>query len=143
MIAQRIISLLLIAAFISACNTQQQDEQQGKIVEKVVTIQKAPEISATVATSKEQNATAKQKPAMKLSIKNMVIDESAHNEDFLQSSIESDDKANTLFESTQTNKKEPKINVSGKLFTDEVQLENKEYLQAVDGVQINIGGEFN
>ena len=143
MIAQRTLCLCLITIFVSACNTQQQDQQQVEIVEKIATVQKVPEISATVETSKQQSAVVQKRPAMKLSINNMVIDEPAHNEDFLQPSNDSGDKVNTLFDSTQRNKKEPKINLSGKLFTDEVQLENKEYLQAVDGVQINIGGEFN
>jgi len=139
MIARRTLSLCLITIFVSACNTQQQDEA----VEKVVSKQKVPEVSAAVETVKEPTAIALKRPAMKLSIKNMTIDEPAHNEDFLQTSIESGDTDNSLFSSARSKKVEPKINLSGKLFTDEARLENREYLQAVDGVQINIGGEFN
>lgn len=37
---------------------------------------------------------------------------------------------------------EPKIKLSGKVFTDDAKLEEKDYLSSVEGAQINIEGKL-
>jgi len=80
---------------------------------------------------------------MNLSLDNMHIDHHINDDNLLNTGTEPTEQNNTLFETLSKNKAEPKINLSGKLFTDEDKVENKEYLKSVDGMQINIEGSFN
>jgi len=130
----RILSICLICLSVAACNTQEQ-AVHVQITDKIKT---APEKTAT-----QKPTTVKARPAINLSIDDMHIDHHIDDDNFLNTGKEPTKKNNTLFEILGKNQIERKINLSGKLLTDEDKVENKEYLESVDGVQINIEGSFN
>jgi hypothetical protein len=139
MIHSRILSTLLICSFVAACNPQEQTAP----VKKTTEINTAPEKAAPEKIAKQKTTTIKNRPVMNLSLDNMHIDHHINDDNLLNTGTEPTEQNNTLFETLSKNKAEPKINLSGKLFTDEDKVENKEYLKSVDGVQINIEGSFN
>ena len=47
-----------------------------------------------------------------------------------------------LFAILNKDQKESDVNVSGKLLTNEEKIDNKEYLDSIEGLQINIEGSF-
>lgn len=155
MIHSRIFSLSLFCLFVAACNTQEQAaavKQTADIkttpekiapVKKTIEIKTVPEKKAPEIIAKQKTTTIKTRPAINLSIDNMHVDHHIDNDNFLNTGTEPNENNNSLFKTLSKNKIEPKINLSGKLFTDEDKLENKEYLKSVDGVQINIEGSFN
>jgi hypothetical protein len=87
-------------------------------------------------------STLKKRHPMKLSI-DLPVDSQVKNKNFLSAGSEPTEGSNSLFRSPQKNNADPGINLSGKVFTDDNKLENKDYLNSVDGVQINIKGSFN
>jgi len=133
MINSKIFSICLIFLFVAACNTQEQTAPV-KITTEIKTV---PERAAPEKITKEKATTLKSRPAMNLSIDNMHIDH------FLNTGKVPTEENNTLFETLSKNQIEPRINLSGKLLTDEDKVEDKEYLESVNGVQINIEGNFN
>ncbi len=135
----RILSIFLICLFVAGCDTQEQTAPLKKTTE----IKTAPEKAAPEKTAKQKTTTMKNRPVMNLSIDNMHIDDHINDDNLLNPGTEQTEKNNTLFETLSKNKMEPKVNLSGKLYTDEDKVENKEYLKSVDGVQINIEGNFN
>ena len=134
MIHSRILSACFICLFIAACNTQEQTAPAKKTTE----IKIAPE-----TTAKQKTTTMKARPAMNLSINNIPIEHQINDDNFLNTGKVPTEKNNALFKTLSKNQIEPKINLSGKLLTDEDKVENKEYIESVNGVQINIEGNFN
>ena len=80
---------------------------------------------------------------MKLSIDNMPVQHQVNNDNFLNTDKESTKNNNILFKKLSKNQIEPRINLSGNLITDKDKVANKEYLDSVEGMQINIEGSFN
>ena len=134
MIHYRILSACFICLFITACDTQEYPAP-AKIITEIKT---APE-----KTTKQKTATIKTRPALNLSIDNIPIDYQSSDDNFLNTDKVTTEKNSNLFETLNKNKNEPNMNLSGKLLTDEDKLENKEYFESVDGVQINIEGKFD
>ena len=134
MIHYRILSACFICLFIAACDTQEHPAPVKIITE----IKTAPE-----KTAKQKTATIKTRPAFNLSIDNIPIDHQRNNDNIFNEDKESKEKTTALFETLSKNQIEPNINLSGKLLTDENKLENKEYFESVDGLQINIEGNFD
>ena len=80
---------------------------------------------------------------MNLSIDNMPVQHQVNDGNFLNTGNQPTEKNTTLFETLSKSRIEKKINLSGKLLTDEEKIENKAYLDSVEGMQINIEGSFN
>lgn len=80
---------------------------------------------------------------MNLSIDNMPVQHQVNNDNFLNTDKESTENNNILFKKLSKNQIEPGINLSGNLITDKDKVANKEYLDSVEGMQINIEGSFN
>ncbi len=144
MIHSRILSIGLICLFIAACNTQEQALPVKKTTEKIIVPEKV-ETEKVVSgkTAEQKPATIKTRPILNLSIDNMHVDQHINDDNFLNTGKAPAENNNTLFKTPGKNQIEPRINLSGKLFTDEEKVKNKEYLDSVDGVQINIEGNFN
>lgn len=139
MIYSRILSICSICLFVTACNTQEQTAP----VKKTTEIKTAPEKIAPEKIAKQITTTMKARHVLSLSIDNMHIDHHINDDIFLNTGKEPTEKNNTLFETLNKHQIEPRISLSGKLLTDKDKVENKEYLDSVDGVQINIKGNFN
>jgi hypothetical protein len=130
----RILSVCFICFFIAACNTQ----EQSVTVETIPAIKKVPEQSAM-----QKTATVITRPALNLSIDDFTAEQESNDNAIVNKDKEPADETNALFKTLSKNQIQPKVNLSGKLLTDDDKLENKEYLDSVDGVQINIEGSFN
>ena len=163
MIHSRILSVCFICFLIAACDTQEQTTPVKTATEiKTVPEKTTPEKIAPEKTAKQKTTTMKARPeislsidnmhidhhikarpAINLSVDNMHIDNHINNNNFVNTGKEPTEKNNALFETLSKNHIESKINLSGKLLTDEDKVENKEYLESVNGVQINIEGNFN
>ena len=133
-----IISICLISIYLSACDTQGLNTPVGKAIE----MKAPPEITAHEKIAETEASTLKKRPPMKLSI-DLPVDPQVQNENFLSAGSEPTEGSTSLFRAPQKNNADPGINLSGKAFTDDNKLENKDYLNSVDGVQINIKGSFN
>ena len=110
--------------------------------QKTTTMKARPEIHLSIDNMHIDHH-IKARPAINLSVDNMHIDHHINNNNFVNTGKEPTEKNNALFETLSKNHIESKINLSGKLLTDEDKVENKEYLESVNGVQINIEGNFN
>ncbi len=169
MIHSRILSACFICFFIAACNTQKKTTAVKTTTEtktapdiKTVSEKTAPEKIAPEKTAKQKTTTMKARHEINLSIDNMHIDhhikarhainlsvDNIHidhhinNNNFLNTGKEPTEKNNALFETLSKNDIESRINLSGKLLTDKDKVKNNQYLESVNGVQINIKGNFN
>jgi len=90
----------------------------------------------------EKSIQQKPRPALNLSVDNLSIDHQGKDENIFNLDKEPAETQSNLFETLSKDKTEPGINVSGKLLTDEEKIDNKEYLDSVEGLQINIEGSF-
>ena len=133
-----ILSICLISLYVSACDTQGLNTPVGKATE----MKMAPEITAPEKIAETKASTLKKRQPMKLSI-DLPVDSQVENENFLSAGSEPTEGNNSLFGTPHKNNTDPGINLSGKVFTDDNKLENKDYLNSLDGVQINIKGSFN
>lgn len=139
MIHLRTLNICLFCLSVAACNTHEQTAPVKNTAEiKTAPVKTAPEI-----ITKEKATAIKVRPAINLSIDNMHIDKHINDDNFLNAGIEPTDNNSALFETLGESQIKRKINLSGKLLTDEDKIDNKEYLESVDGVQINIKGSFN
>ena len=128
MISSRTLSTCLICLFIVACDGQEQTET----IDKITDIKAAPE------------KTTQQKPrtALNLSIDNISIDNHGNDNDIFDLDKEPAEIRSDTFETLSRGQTEPDINLNGKLLTDEEKIDNKEYLDSIDGLRINIEGSF-
>ena len=128
MISSRTLSTCLICLFIVACDGQEPTET----IDKITDIKTAPE------------KTAQQKPrqALNLSIDNIAIDNHGNDDDIFDLAKDSAEIRSDTFETLSRDQTKPDIDLSGKLLTDEEKIDNKEYLDSIDGLRINIEGSF-
>ncbi len=130
----RILSICLICLSVAACKTQEQ----------TAAVKKTTDIKSVTETTANQNPTKiKIRPAINLSIDNMPVQHQVNDDNFLNTGNQPTEKNTTLFETLSKSRIEKKINLNGKLLTDEEKIENKAYLDSVKGMQINIEGSFN
>jgi len=80
---------------------------------------------------------------MNLSIDNMPVEHQVNDDNFLNTDKQSTENNNILFKKPSKNQIEPGINLSGNLITDKDKVASKDYLDSVEGMQINIEGSFN
>lgn len=132
MIHSRIFSTCFLCLSMISCDTQQQS----------IPVKKAVETETSTEKSYEQITTAtKTRPALKLSIDNISIEQQKTDGNFYVNDEEPAGQTSALFENQDRDKHN--ISFSGKLFTDENKLENKEYRDSIEGLQINIEGNFD
>ena len=139
MIHPRILSAGFICLFMTACNTQGQLTAGKETAEVRVTPDKM--AKQKIVTAKTDMIKAR--PALNLSIDNISVDQQRNDDNTFDKDKALKENNSALFETLSRNKVDDDINVSGKLFTDENKLASKEYLDSVDGIQINIEGSFN
>ncbi|MBT8120101.1 MAG: hypothetical protein KJN89_10330 [Gammaproteobacteria bacterium] len=132
-----ILGVFLLCITVSACNKQ----EQATSIEKAAVIEAAPVIPKHEKSAVEKTGTAKNRPAINLSIDDLHADHQLQNKNFLNTESQPMEN-NNIPETSYKNKTKPGINLSGKLFTDEDKLETKDYFNSVDGLQINIEGKF-
>jgi hypothetical protein len=133
-----ILSICFISLFLSACDTQ----GLNTAVSKTTGMKASPEITTHEKIAETKASTSKKRQPMKLSI-DLPVDSQVNNKNILGAGSEPTEGNNSLFGTPQKTNVEPGINLSGKVFTDDNKLENKDYLNSFDGVQINIKGSFN
>ncbi len=129
MIHCRILDTCFICFFIAACDTQ----EPATPVDKKIEVKKV----------HEKTTTQKKRPALNLSIDNLPIEHQNNEDNSLMNDKQAIEKHSTLFKTLSKNHSESDINLSGKVLTDKSKLDNKEYLDSVDGIQINIEGGFD
>ena len=88
----------------------------------------------------ENNVTPKNRQ-LNLSIDGLHGDYQPQDKNFLNTESQAMEN-NNMPGTSYKDKTKPGINLSGKLFTDDEKLETKDYLKSVDGLQINIEGNF-
>ncbi len=132
-----ILGVFLLCISVSACNKQ----EQNTAIEKTAVIEAAPVIPKHEKSAEEKNGTVKSRPAINLSIDDIHADHQLQKKNFLNTERQPMEN-NNIPGTSHKNKTEPGINLSGKLFTNEDKLETKDYLNSVDGLQINIEGKF-
>ena len=133
-----ILSICLISLFLTACDTQGQNTPVGKATE----MKTAPEKTVHEEIAETKASTLKKRQPMKLSI-DLPVDSQLSNKNILSAGSEPTEGSNSLVSTPHKTNVDPGINLSGKVFTDDNKLENKDYLNSLDGVQINIKGSFN
>ena len=134
MIHFRILNICLVCFSVAACNPQQQAASVNKTTE-VTTVNEI--------TAKQIPAPIISRPAINLSIDSMPVERQNNDDDFLNTDKYASEKNTTLFKKLNKNQIEPRINLSGNIITDKDKVANKDYLDSVEGMQINIEGSFN
>jgi len=129
MIHSRILSSCFICFFIAACDTH----EPAAPVDKKIEVEKV----------HEKTTTQQKRPALNLSIDNLPIKHQSNEDNSLMNDKQAIEKHSALFKTLSKNHSESDINLSGKVLTDKNKLDNKEYLDSVDGIQINIEGGFD
>jgi len=132
MIHCRILIACFTGLILTACDTQQQPTP----VKKTTEIKTAPE-----KTYEQITTATKTRPALKLSIDDISIEQYGTGAPPYLKDEEPAEQTSALFEKQVRDKHN--ISFSGKVFTDETKLENKEYRDSVEGLQINIEGNFD
>ena len=127
MVYYKFLSACFICLFIAAC-----DKQEPPAAVKKETVMKA---------APEKIIPGKTVPVLNLSIDNIAIEQPNINAVFLNDKTATEENSE-LFKTLNKEQAEANIDISGKLLTDEEKFENKEYLDAVEGVQINVEGRF-
>ena len=135
----RVLSACFICLFIVACDWQEQTDAINKNTE---VIRETTEVKTAPEQTTDKPTQQKTKPALNLSIENIPLDHQEGDDDILNIDKEPADTNSELFETLNRDKAESDINVSGKLLTDEEKIDNEEYLDSIEGLQINIEGSF-
>ena len=133
MIYSRILTASCICFFIAACDKQEQ----------ATAAENKTEIKTEIKTTPEKITTGKTRPPLNLSIDKIPVEHKNKNDINFVKDKEHTEQNTALLKILSKDKTEANINLSGKLLTDENKLEDKEYLDSVDGIQINIEGNFD
>ncbi len=142
----RILSTCFICLLLAACDGQEQTEAINKTTEVISkpteVISKTTEVKIVPEQATEKSIQQKPRPALNLSVDNLSIEHQGKDENIFTIDKEPTETQSDLFETLSKAKTESDVNVSGKLLTDEEKIDNKEYLDSVEGLQINIEGSF-
>jgi hypothetical protein len=123
----KLISTSFICLFLAACDGQEQ----------TVAINKTTEIKIVPEKTLQQ----KPRPALNLTIDDISIDQE-NQDDVFNLDKELTETHSDTFKTLTRDQAESNYNLSSKMLTDEEKIDNKEYMDAVDGLQINIEGSF-
>jgi len=129
----RILSVCFICLFSTACEKQKQPEVINKPV-----INKPSEVK----TAPEKVVQKKAVPALNLSIDNTSIELQNNENGIFNRDKEPTQAHSKIFKTLNKEQSESDTSWSGKIFTDQEKIDNKEYRNSIDGVQINIEGNF-
>lgn len=145
----RILGTCIICTFLAACEPQ----DYPAAVKTTTGIITAPAKTDTQKTdrqkpegqkpAKQQKATIEVRPALKLTIDSLPVESQRNDNNFLNENGALSELNNELYEKLNNKNVHPGVNLSGKLLTNEDKLDSKEYLDSVDGLQINIKGNFD
>ena len=124
----RFLSVCFICLFSTACEKQKQPDVINK--------------SSEVKTAPEKVVQKKAVPALNLSIDNTSIELRNNEKGIFNSDKESTQAHSKIFNTLNKEQSEPDTSWSGKIFTDQEKIDIKEYRNSIDGVQINIEGNF-
>ena len=138
----RILSACFICLFFAACDRQEKTSVINKTTDVVSKTTEVISKTTEVKTAPEKAMQKITRPPLNLSIDDISIDHQGNDDDVLNIDKEPNETLSDTFSTLSRNQAEPDISFSGKIFTDEEKLENKEYLDSIDGVQINIEGSF-
>ena len=134
----RILSVCFVSLFFAACDGQEKTSVINKTTE---IISKVPEVKTAPEQVIEKPIQLKPRPALNLSVDDISIDQD--NRDYVFNlDKESAETNSQLFETLSRDQAESSYNLSGKILTDEEKIDNKEYLDSIEGLQINIEGNF-
>jgi len=134
----KILSLCFICLFIAACDKQKQPEVINKTVVNKTSVNKTIEVK----TMPEKAIQKKTKPALNLSIDKISIDPQRNDEDIFNSNKEPTESHSEIFKTLSRDQAESNTKVSGEMYTNQEKIDNEEYLDSIDGVQINIERNF-
>jgi hypothetical protein len=123
----KLISNSFICLFLAACDGQEQ----------TVAINKTTEIKIVPEKTLQQ----KPRPALNLTVDDISI-EQENQDDVFNLDKELTETHSDTFKTLTRDQAESNYNLNGKILTDEEKIDNKEYMDAVDGLQINIEGSF-
>jgi hypothetical protein len=144
----RIFLIGSISLIVTACNKQ--EEVLSTKNTTLTTIQHKPQNKTQVIappiklhdTVNSESQPKQNKPTLNLSI-DSIMDENKKNNDALSINDNTIEEENSvLFNTLNRKHTEQKINLSGELLTDKNADEDTSYLKSVDGVQIDIKGNF-
>lgn len=137
----------LISAFVSSCGEQGQTmhtqqpvqdkadhagiEQQGAHNSELISTQ----------TPRPQESGAIARPALNLSIRDLT-DSGTDGESTTDANRYFPGSTEQQADMLTAKKADDGIKLSGKIFTDQTMIDNKQYLDSVDGIQVNIEGNF-
>jgi hypothetical protein len=151
MISKTHLPHLLFAAFmvalLSSCNEPEQSTQTGAspgVGPVSGTDHKGANRSqdTPMQTAQTQNRLATtSNPALNLSIRGLT-DNDAGVEDIIDADRHLTDSTEQQAQKLARKKTDEGVKLSGKIFTDQAMIENKQYLDSVDGIQVNIEGNF-
>ncbi len=129
----------LIFLFITACDTRVQTAPTEKTTEvKTTEVKTAPIATSTKASAEPQEI----RQPLNLSISDISFEDKKNDKDIFVNDSDLTEKNSALF--NQLSKKRPGsgVNLSGELLTDENADETQDIRQSVDGMQINVKGDF-
>lgn len=130
----RILSACFICLFFTACSEKEKTEVINK-----------PEVINTPGQVKivpEKAVQQKPRPTLNLSLDHISIDLQKNDKDIFNSNKEPTEAHSETFKILSKDQSESDTKLSGTMFTDEEKIDNEEYLDSIDGVQINIEGSF-
>lgn len=119
MIYPKILTPIFICLCITACDTQQTAAPAEK-------------------NSPINEVTEKARQPLDLSLEHLPVEAQQKTDALLINQNETTEENSDLFNLLNRDKAEPRIKLSGRLFADETRLEEKDYLNAIEGALINI-----
>jgi len=131
----RILSVGFICLFFTAC----EEPKQTKVIPPTA------EVSNKDSEAKITSAKVVQKkplPTLNLSIDNLSIEFENSEKDFFNHDKNLLQPHSKIFKILNQEQPESDTHISGKILTNKEKTDNKEYLHFVDGVQVNIKGNF-
>jgi hypothetical protein len=134
----RILSACFICLFFAACGEKEQTEVINTKIINTEVINKP----SKVKTAPEKAVQQKPRPALNLTVDNISIDLQRNDEDIFNSDKKPAKAPSETFKILSRDQSKSDTKLSGKMFTDEEKIDNEEYLDSIDGVQINIEGSF-
>ena len=148
----RVLIACCLVALVSSCSEPEQSRYTGTLpgVEQVDGTdnkgsQQAEDIPAGATQAQNTQIQDTQasivKPALNLSIQGLT-DSDADVENLIVDGRHIIDNMDQQAQKLTRKKTGDDVKLSGKIFTDQAMIENKQYLDSVDGIQINIEGNF-
>jgi PBP1b-binding outer membrane lipoprotein LpoB len=134
----RILSSCFICLFFAACSEKEKTEVVNTEIINIEVINTSGEVKIVPDKTVQQKAG----PALNLSIETISIDLQKNNKDIFNGDKKPIDTHSETFIILNRDQSESNTKLSGTMFTDQEKIDNEEYLDSLDGVQINVEGSF-